>query len=173
MFSDLLFRVRALFRHKSVEAFAPDTPLLPAITMQRQLEDSVGQERLLAALSLFFAAVALLLTCIGLYGLEAQRVTRRTAEIGLRMALGAQPRGVLWFILREAAMLFVVGVPIGLALMAGASRFAGSLLYDISPLDPRIHAAAVIAMLAAGFLAAFLPARRASRLDPMGSLRHE
>jgi putative ABC transport system permease protein len=157
----------------ALHRFAPDTPLMPAVTMQRQLEDSVGQERLLAALSLFFGSVALLLSAIGLYGLESQRVTQRTAEIGLRLALGAQRRDVLWLILREAALVFAVGIPIGLALMAGASRFVGSLLYNLSPLDPRILAVAVFAMLVAGLLAAYLPARHAMRVDPMVALRYE
>jgi predicted permease len=152
---------------------APDTPLLPAVTMQRQLEDSVGQERLLAVLSLSFGGMALLLTCVGLYGLETQRVTQQTAEIGLRMALGAQRADVLWFILREASLFLAVGVPIGLALTAGASRFVRGLLFELSPLDPRIHAATLVAMLAAGFLAAYLPALRAMRVDPMVTLRYE
>ena len=157
----------------ALHRFAPDTPLMPAVTMRRQLEDSVGRERLLAVMSLFLGGLALLLTSIGLYGLETQRVTQRTAEIGLRMALGAQRRDVLWSILREAGMFFVVGVPIGLALTAITSRFIGSLLYEIAPLDPRIHGGTVLAMLAVGFLAAYLPARRATRVDPMVALRYE
>jgi predicted permease len=157
----------------ALHRFAPDTPLMPAVTMRRQLEDSVGRERLLAAMSLFFGGLALLLTSIGLYGLETQRVKQRTAEIGLRMALGAQRRDVLGSVLKEAALFFVVGVPVGLALTAVASRFIGSLLYEISPLDPRIHGGTVLAMLAVGFLAAYLPARRATRVDPMVALRYE
>ncbi len=153
--------------------FAADTPLLPPITMQRQLEDSIGKERLMAALSLFFGGLALLLTSIGLYGLESQRVAQRTAEIGLRMALGAQRTDMFWFILREAALVFAIGVPIGLALMFGASRFVNSLLYEMSPLDPRIHVAAILTLLVAGFLASYIPARRATRVDPMEALRYE
>ena len=157
----------------ALRRFAPDTPLMPPVTMQQQLEDSIGQERLLAALSLFFGGLALFLTAIGIYGLESQRLAQRVPEIGLRMALGAQKRDMLWFILREAALLFVVGLPLGLALTVGASRFVRGLLYEISPLDPRIHVGAVAAMLVAGFLAAYLPARRAMRVDPMVALRHD
>jgi putative ABC transport system permease protein len=157
----------------ALHRFAPDTPLMPAVTMQRQLEDSVGQERLLAALSLFFGSVALLLSAIGLYGLESQRVTQRTSEIGLRLALGAQRRDVRRLILREAALIFATGMLIGLALMAGASRFVGSFLYELSPLDPRVLGVAVFAMLGAGWLAAYLPARRAMRVDPIVALRYE
>ena len=152
---------------------APDTPLLPPVTMQRQLEDSIGKERLTAALSLFFGGLALLLTSMGLYGLESQRVARRTAEIGLRMALGAQTKDMLWFILREAALIFAVGVPIGLALTFAASHFIGAQLYEISPLDPRIYFAAVMTLLGAGFLASSIPARRAMNVDPMVALRYE
>ncbi len=157
----------------ALHRFAPDTPLMPAVTMQRQLEESVGRERLLAVMALFVGGLALLLTSVGLYGLETQRVTQRTAEIALRVALGAQRHDVLRTILREAALFFVVGVPIGLALTAVASRFVGSLLYEVSPLDPALHAFAVLAMLAVGFLAAYLPARRAMRVDPMVALRYE
>jgi predicted permease len=153
--------------------FARETPVLPAVTMQHQVEYSVGQERLLAALSLFFGGMALLLTSIGLYGLEAQRVSQRRAEIGLRMALGAREGDVWWFILREAVLLFAVGMPIGLAMTILASRFVGVLLYNISPLDPRIYGAAALVMLGVGFLAAYLPSRSATRISPMQAIRME
>src|SRR5207237_9994026 len=83
----------------ALRRYAPDTPFLPPMTMQRQLEDSIGKERLVAVLSLFFGGLALLLTSIGLYGLESQRVARRTPEIGLRMAFGAEKSDMLWLVL--------------------------------------------------------------------------
>jgi ABC-type antimicrobial peptide transport system permease subunit len=122
---------------------------------------------------LFFGGLALLLTCMGFYGLEVQRVTQRTAEIGLRVALGAQRRAVLWFILREAVLFFTMGIPAGLALAAVVARFIQSLLYETSALDSRIHGVALGSMLAVGFVAAYLPARRALRIDPMVALRYE
>jgi predicted permease len=159
--------------NSALRRFAPDTPLLPPITMQRQLEDSIGKERLTAALSLFFGGLALLLSSLGLYGLESQRVARRTAEIGLRLALGAQGKDVRWFILREAAVVFAIGVPFGLALTFAASHFIAALLYEISPLDPRIHFVAVTTLLGTGLLASSIPARRAMHVDPMVALRCE
>jgi len=157
----------------ALRRFAPDTPFLPPITMQQQLEDSIGRERLMAALSLFFGGLALLLTSIGLFGLESQRVVQRTPEIGLRMALGAQRNDMMWFVLREAALVLARGLPMGLALTFGASRFVGSLLYEMSPLDPRIHCVALVTLIGAGFLASYLPARRAMKVDPMVALRYE
>jgi putative ABC transport system permease protein len=152
---------------------APDTPVMPFVTMRRQLEASVGQERLLASVSLFLGGLALALTCIGLYGSEMQRVTQRRAEIGLRMALGAQRRDVARFVLREAGMVLAVGVPIGLSLALAASRFVRGFLYELSPLDLRVHAATVLAMVIVGAIAAYLPARRAMAVEPMVALRHE
>lgn len=157
----------------ALSRFVPDTPLLPPITMQRQLEDSIGKERLTAVLSLFFGGLAVLLTSLGLYGLESQRVARRRAEIGLRMALGARGKDMLWFVLRQAAVVFAIGVPIGLALSVAASHFMGALVYEISPMDPRIHFVAVLTLLGAGFLASFIPARRAMHVDPIVALRYE
>lgn len=158
---------------EALRRFAPESPVLPAVTMERQLETSTGQERLVATLSLFFGVIALALTSIGLYGLETQRVTERRAELGLRMALGAQRRDVSWSILREAAFVFAVGVPVGVALTVVASHFVSNLLYETSPLDPRIEVTAVLIMLGVGLLAAYLPARRATQVDPVIALRQE
>jgi len=157
----------------ALRRYAPDTPFLPPMTMQRQLEDSIGKERLVAVLSLFFGGLALLLTSIGLYGLESQRVERRTPEIGLRMALGAQKSDMLWFVLREATFVFLIGLPLGLLLTFAACRFVGSLLYEMSPFDPRIHLIAVLSLVGAGLLASYVPARRAVKVDPMAALRYE
>ena len=115
----------------------------------------------------------MLLTSIGLYGLESQRVERRTPEIGLRMALGAQKSDMLWFVLREATFVFLIGLPLGLLLTFAACRFVGSLLYEMSPFDPRIHLIAVLSLVGAGLLASYVPARRAVKVDPMAALRYE
>jgi predicted permease len=158
---------------EALRAVAPDTPLLPAITMERQLEDSIGQERLLASVSVFFGAIALVLTCMGLYGLETQRVTARTPEIGLRMALGARRRDMMWSVMREAGGFLGLGVPIGLVLSIGSARLVEGLLFDVSAKSPGIYVAAVTAVVVAAISAAFLPAKRATGVDPMVALRHE
>ena len=158
---------------EALRTVAPDTPLLPAVTMERQLEDSVGQERLLASLSVFFGAIALVLTCMGLYGLETQRVTARTPEIGLRMALGAQRGDMLWSVMREAATFLAVGVPAGIALSIGAARFVEGLLFEVSARSSGIYATAAAAVVIAAIGAALLPAKRATGVDPMVALRYE
>jgi predicted permease len=163
----------AVAYREALRTIAPDTPLLPAITMERQLEDSVGQERLLASVSVFFGVIALVLTCMGLYGLEMQRVTARTPEIGLRMALGARRRDMLWSVMREAGMFLTVGVPVGLALSIGSARFVERLLFEVSVKSSGIYFVAAGAVMAAALGAALLPAKRATGVEPMVALRHE
>jgi predicted permease len=177
---DLSFITRSAKTASAVAAYqealrtvAPDTPLLPAVTMERQLEDSVGQERLLASLSVSFGAIALALTCMGLYGLETQRVTARTPEIGLRMALGAQRGDMLWSVMREAATFLAVGVPAGIALSFGSARFVEGLLFEVSARSGGVYVAAAGAVVIAAIGAALLPAKRATGIDPMVALRHE
>jgi predicted permease len=138
-----------------------------------QVDESLARERLLATLSGFFGALALLLAMIGLSGVMSYNVARRRNEIGIRMALGAEQSRVLRMVLREVAILIGVGVAIGLGAAMGTTRFVESFLYGMKPNDPWTLslAAGVLALVAA--LAGFIPARRASRLDPMTALRDE
>jgi putative ABC transport system permease protein len=138
-----------------------------------QVDESLARERLLATLSGFFGALALALAMIGLYGVMSYNVARRRNEIGIRMALGAEQARVLRMVLGEVAILIGIGLAIGLGAAIGTTRFVESFLYGMKPNDPRtlILAAGVLALVAA--LAGFLPARRASRLDPMTALREE
>ena len=131
------------------------------------------RERLLATISSFFGALALLLACLGLYGLMAYAVARRTSEIGIRMALGARRRTIIGLILRETVWLLLAGIAAGIPLAAWLSGYTKSLLFGIAPADPVIIAASVALLISVAVLAGFLPARRASRIDPMVALRYE
>jgi ABC-type antimicrobial peptide transport system permease subunit len=120
-----------------------------------------------------FATLALVIACVGLYGTISYSVAQRTSEIGIRMALGAQPGKVLQMILREVLALAGAGLVIGGGTAMAASKFVESLLWGIKHNDPRALVLAVATLLGAALLAGYLPAHKASRIDPMGALRHE
>jgi putative ABC transport system permease protein len=142
-------------------------------TLSIQINDSLARERLLATLSGFFGALALVLAMIGLYGVMSYNVARRRNEIGIRMALGAEQSRVLRMVLREVAILIAAGIAIGLAAAIATTRFVETFLYGMKPNDPWTLALAAAALASVAALAGFLPARRASRLDPMTALREE
>jgi len=148
-------------------------PIFRVKTLRAQTEDSFLRERLLATISSFFGGLALLLACLGLYGLMAYAVARRTAEIGIRMALGARSKEVVWLILRQTLLLVLCGIASGVPLAIWFARYTKSLLFGIAPADPLVIAAATLLLMGSAVLAAFLPARRASRIDPMVALRYE
>jgi ABC-type antimicrobial peptide transport system permease subunit len=130
-------------------------------------------ERMLAKLSSFFSLLALLLSCVGLYGVMSYDVARRTREIGIRMALGAQRRSVVGLVMRQTMLLVIIGVVIGLGAALASTRLIASLLYGLTPNDPLTIALAGLLLLTVAALAGYLPARRAARVDPMIALRHE
>jgi putative ABC transport system permease protein len=136
-----------------------------------QLRSAVRQERLVAMLGGFFGGLALVLAAVGLYGVTAYGVNRRRAEIGVRMALGADPSGVIRLVLGRLVLLMAFGVAAGLALSWWTSRFVSTLLFGLGPRDPATFAAAAILLAAIGLLAGWIPARRASRIDPVRVLR--
>jgi predicted permease len=140
-------------------------------TLSDQIDASLVRERLVAMLSGFFGALALLLSAIGLYGVTSHAVTRRRAEIGVRMALGADSCRVVRLMLGRVAVLVLIGVLAGSAVSAWASRFVAALLYGLKPGDPWTIAAAATPLVAISLLAAYIPARRASRIDPAEVLR--
>jgi predicted permease len=147
---------------------------VPDMTMQERLvNNSLLRERLLALLSGFFAAVGLLLTVVGLYGVTSFAVIQRTREIGIRMALGASRAAVVGAVLRQTAIVTLIGVAAGLAAGIGLAQPVRTLLYEITPLDVSSLALPVAALLAAGGLAALRPAYRAARVDPVIALRNE
>jgi len=137
------------------------------------VQESLLRERLMATLSGLFGALALLLASIGLYGLLSYGVASRTNEIGIRMALGAGTRNVLSLILREAFLLVLVGVAVGVPIVLFVARFASTLLFELSPTDPLTLAAASLVLLVVALLAGYLPARRATKVDPLVALRDE
>jgi predicted permease len=142
-------------------------------TMEKQVRLSLIRERLVSALSAGFGAVALVLACIGLYGILAYAVTRRTSEIGIRMALGATRGGMVWLILREAAILAVSGIAIGIPAVLALGRVSRALLYGVGTFDVPALAGAMLVLLVFAAIAGVVPARRAGRMDPMTALRCE
>jgi ABC-type antimicrobial peptide transport system permease subunit len=138
-----------------------------------QVEGAMAQERVLATFAGSFAVLALMLACIGLYGLLAYDVARRTKEIGIRMSLGAQQKTVVANIVRSAAWLLLSSIIFALPAAWIASRWVQSLLFGIKATDPTAIGEAILLMMLVGFAAAYIPARRASRIDPLEALRHE
>jgi predicted permease len=158
---------------EAVSQVDKDIPLFEVKTQMEQAEESLAEERLFATLSSFFGVFALLLACLGLYGVMSHAVTRRTNEIGIRMALGAVPGNVSLMVLRETMVLVVIGVGVGLGAALLTTRLVASRLYGLSPSDPAAISAAIVLMMAVAGLAGYLPARRASRVDPIVALRYE
>jgi predicted permease len=151
----------------------PSMPLRDIETVAYRLHTATHQERLVAALSGAFGVLALLLACVGLYGVMAYGVARRRAEFGLRLALGASRGDVSWLVLRETLAVIALGVAIGVPLALLASRFVSRMLFGLAPTDPVTIAAAVAVLALIATLAGYLPARRAARIDPLVALRHE
>ena len=148
-------------------------PLAYTGTLGEQVNRSLAGQSLIARLSTFFGMLAAFLACIGIYGLAAYAVTRRTNEIGIRMALGAEASGVLWMVMRESLTLAALGVAIGIFVSLAAARLIESVLYGLKTTDPATIALSALVMIAVAALAAYLPARRASNVDPMVALRYE
>jgi predicted permease len=142
-------------------------------TESEQIDQQVFMEKLLAQLSSFFAALALVLACAGIFGLLSYEVTRRTREIGIRMAVGAQSRHVLSMIVRHGVMLALIGAVIGCAASFGVSRLLQSQLYGVHAGDPATLIAVAFILLLVSLVACWLPARRATKVDPLVALRYE
>ncbi|MEX2264269.1 MAG: ADOP family duplicated permease [Bryobacteraceae bacterium] len=142
-------------------------------TLTDHVDRTILRERLLAVLSGFFGALALALACLGIYGVLAFRVAARKSELGVRMALGARPGQILWFVFREAAALVFAGLAIGLGIAIAASKLTTSMLFGLQPSDPASLAFAAMTLLAAAAAAAYVPGRRATRLDPAQVMRYE
>jgi predicted permease len=148
-------------------------PVENITTMHERVAKSVRQERLTSRFCGFFGLLSLLLASIGLYGTMAYAVARRTGEIGVRMALGARRADVLWMVMQESLLLVVLGLACGLPLALAGTRWIKSFLFGITPLDPLGIGAAAILLVVTSALAGYLPARRATQVDPLTALRHE
>jgi predicted permease len=157
----------------AVAGVARDLPIVSVRSLDQQVERSLRQERLLSQLTAFFGLLALLLAAVGLYGVLAYGVSQRTNEIGIRMALGAEPSRVLRTVLGTAMGWVGTGIAIGLAAALAASRFLSSLLFGLDPIDVATLLLTTAALVLVAALAAYGPARRASRLDPVRALRYE
>ena len=158
---------------EAVRQVDPNLPLVNVTTQIEQIEARFGQERLLARAYATFGGLALLVAAIGLFGLTSYTVARRTNEIGVRMALGARPRDVRRMIMRESLVLVLVGIGLGGAAALAAGRLVASLLFGLQPTDPATMTAAILVVAGVSALAGYLPARRASSVDPMAALRQE
>jgi predicted permease len=151
----------------------PSLPIFGLQTEASQIARTLRREQLLARLAALLGIITLLLSAIGLYGLLAYNVARRTAEMGLRMALGAEGRAVRWIVMREALWLIAAGLVVGVLAAIGATRILEAILFGLTPADPISVAVAALVMIAAGVSAAYIPARRAAQVDPIVALRTE
>ncbi len=178
-FNDLVVRVSgkpaALMSQirAAIRAVDPNLAVWDVMTLSESVDRSLGEEKLLAKLASFFGALALLLASIGLYGVMAYSVARRTNEIGIRMALGAQPGSVLTMVLRESIVVVGLGLTAGIPAALACGRYVASQLYGLAPNDPLTIAGAAAILVAVALVASFLPARRAALLDPLTALREE
>jgi ABC-type antimicrobial peptide transport system permease subunit len=148
-------------------------PVTNVETQVAEIDQTINQEITFAKLCTAFAILALLIACVGLYGTMSYAVARRTGEIGIRMALGAQRGGVIWMVLRQVFVLAIAGLAIGLPVALATSKLVESFLFGMKPDDPVAITAAVSVLIAAAVIAGYAPARRASKIDPMVALRHE
>ena len=148
-------------------------PVFSVTTLEAQFQRSLEQDQLIAQLVSFFGVLALLLASIGLYGLMAQGVSRRTKEIGIRMALGARGGSIAWLVLRETMLLVVAGLVVGVPVALMAARLVTSLLFGVAGIDPITLAVSGTVLIVAALIAGYLPVRRATKVDPLVALRYE
>jgi ABC-type antimicrobial peptide transport system permease subunit len=143
------------------------------IPMEQLVTSSLTRQRFYAAVMGVFAAIAVLLSAVGVYGVLAYAVGQRTREFGVRTALGARSRDVLALVLRQGLQLTAIGIVIGVAGAVSLARYIDGMLYGVTPVDPLTYVAVVVLFVAIASLASYLPARRATRIDPMTALRYE
>jgi ABC-type antimicrobial peptide transport system permease subunit len=158
---------------QALKELDPNLPVLSVTTLDGQLNRVLAQPRLLTALASFFAVLAALLSCLGLYGVISCLATRRTREIGIRLALGATPRGILRMVLRQGLGLAGIGILTGVLAALSLVRLISSQLFGVEPSDPLVFVGISLLLILVALSACWLPARRAARVDPMVALRQE
>jgi predicted permease len=158
---------------RAVRNVSPGLPVANVKTLRSQVEGSLTQERVLAILSGTFGIAALLLVCLGLYGVISQWAAQRTREVGVRLALGATSGNVRWMVLREAFTIVLAGIAVGMPVAVATSQLLKGLLFGLTPLDPATLLAASTALVGVAAVASYVPAHKASRIDPMVALRYE
>jgi putative ABC transport system permease protein len=151
----------------------PDQPISFFATLETNVANSLGVQRIVASLTIVFAGLALGLSAVGLYSVLAYAVSQRTSELGIRMALGAQPGHVIRLVMSSGLKLVAIGLIVGLAGAAGAARLIRSLLFNVQPMDPAIYAGVTVLFAVVAAAACLAPSWRASRIDPLVALRAE
>jgi ABC-type antimicrobial peptide transport system permease subunit len=157
----------------TLAGISPNLSVVKFQTFDAQIADRFNDDRMIARLTMLFGALALMLAAIGLYGVTAYTVARRTAEIGIRMALGAERGSVMALVMRGAMIQTLLGLAIGIPIALGCVRFVKAQLYEVTNADVNVMAGAILTLALAACLAGLIPARRAASIDPMRALRVE
>jgi len=158
---------------QQVWAINPNLPVVDVISMEQRLAESIASRRFQMQLFGLFAAVALVIATVGIYGVISYTVSQRTHEIGIRMALGAQTSDVLWMVIRRGMILALIGVALGLATALALTRVMKNLLFNVSATDPATFTLIALLLVSVALIASYIPARRATKVDPLQALRHE
>jgi predicted lysophospholipase L1 biosynthesis ABC-type transport system permease subunit len=156
-----------------IRALDSELPAYQIATLDSAMEEALGGDTVMAKIMAVLAAIALFLALAGVYGVMGYTVSQRTQELGIRMALGAQTRDVLNMVVRQGTLLALVGVVVGVGIALGVTRGLSQFLFGVSPFDPITYSSAAVALLIAGIIAAYFPARRATKVDPIEALRAE
>jgi putative ABC transport system permease protein len=158
---------------EQVKAVDPDQPIYSVRTMDEIRAESVAPERLNLTLLSIFAGIALVLAIVGIYGVMSYTVTQRTHEIGIRMAIGAQPRDVFKMVIGQGMMLTLIGVAVGLVGAFALTRLMTTMLFGVEPTDPATFVSIAVLLTSVALVACYVPGRRATKVDPVVSLRYE